>query len=189
MAGTPRPKTKARGFEMKEFEDIWPLMRGLWPHAELGDGFELRNLYRERLGRCKPELLEQAIKDVRANYSSRTPELKWILERYRALLRERKSQEASVSREDTSAEEEAAFLEEVERDREKTAFNSLLTPEEIDAVREEVARRVFLAGMVGKIHGPPETWSHFAKGIAWAIHSSSLSDQSQGPSQGQRQPA
>ena len=175
---------------MKTFEDIWPLMKGLWPHAELGEGFELRNLYRERLGRCKPELLEQAIKDVRANYSSRTPELKWILERYRALLREQKAQQASASGEDTTVEDEAAFLQEVARDRERIAFNlSLLTPGEISTLREEVARRTFLASMVGKIHGPPETWSHFAKGMAWAIHSSLLSDPSRGPNQGQKQPA
>lgn len=175
---------------MKSIEDIWPLMAALWPNAELGEGFELRNLYRERLGKCKPDLLEMAIKDVRANYSSRTPELKWILERYRALLREWKANQASPSGEQVSVDEDAAFVKEVMRDRERIAFNlSLLTPEEIGVLREEVARRTFLVSMAGKIHGPPETWSHFAKGIAWAIHSSLLSDQSQGPNQGQRQPA
>jgi hypothetical protein len=107
---------------MKTFEDIWPLMRALWPHADLGEGHELRNLYRERLGKCRPELLEQAIKDVRTNYSSRTPELKWILDRYRALFREWKANQAPIN-EGPTVDEEEQLRKEVMKDRERIAFN------------------------------------------------------------------
>tara|TARA_X000001382_G_scaffold15843_1_gene10064 strand:+ start:1831 stop:2367 length:537 start_codon:yes stop_codon:yes gene_type:complete len=169
---------------IKNFEDIWPLMKALWPTADLGEGHELRNLYRERLSKCKPELLESAIKDVRTNYSSKTPELKWILERYRHLLREWESNRGAVA--ETKEEDDAEFMKGVEADRERTAFNlSLLSPEEIGELREEIARRTYLQGIVGRLHGPPESWTHFSRGMAWALYSSLLSDQSQGHSQGQ----
>lgn len=173
---------------MKDFEEIWPLMKALWPHADLGDGHELRNLYRERLGKCKPALLEQAIKDVRANYSSRTPELKWILERYRTLYREWKAN-TTAGNEAPVEDDEAEIRKEVQRDRERIAFNlSLLTPEEIGELREEVARRTYLQSILGKVHGSPETWSHFTRGMVWALYMSSSSGRNQGLSQDQRQP-
>lgn len=171
---------------MKTFEDIWPLMKALWPHADLGEGYELRNLYRERLGKCKPSILEQAIKDVRTNYSSRTPELKWILERYRTLYRQWKENQTPVD--DTPPEDpDEALRAEIQKDRERIAFNlSLLTPEEIGLLREEVARRTFLASLVKKIHGPPETWSPFSQGMVWALHLSLLSEQNHARSHGPR---
>jgi len=163
-------------------------MRALWPHADLGEGHELRNLYRERLGKCRPELLEQAIKDVRTNYSSRTPELKWILERYRSLFREWKSNQTPIEEGPTKDEDEE-LLKEVIRDRERIAFNlSLLTDEEVETLRKEVARRVFLRSLAVKVHGPPDQWSPFTQGMAWALHSSLLSDQNQDPNRDPRQP-
>tara|TARA_R110000803_G_scaffold16114_7_gene44279 strand:- start:8827 stop:9360 length:534 start_codon:yes stop_codon:yes gene_type:complete len=169
---------------MKTFEDIWPLLKALWPAADLGEGFELRNLYRERLSKCRPEILERAVKDVRTNYSSKTPELKWILERYRNLLREWESNRTVVAC--SKEEEDEKYMEEVTRDRERTAFNlSLLTPEEIGELRKEIAHRTYLRGIVGRLHGPPESWTHFSRGMAWALYSSLSSDQNQGHSQGQ----
>jgi len=171
---------------LKTFEDIWPLMRALWPHADLGEGHELRNLYRERLGKCRPELLEQAIKDVRTNYSSRTPELKWILDRYRALFREWKSNQAPVN-EGPTVDEEEKLQKEVMKDRERIAFNlSLLTGEELAMLRKEVARRAFLRSLAVRVHGPPESWTPFTQGMVWALHSSLSSEPNQDRSQGPR---
>ena len=173
---------------MKDFDDIWPLMKALWPHADLGTGHELRGLYRKRLGKCRPELLEIALEDVRANYSSRTPELKWILERYRTLYREWK-ENTSKGNEAPVEDDGEDIRKEVERDRQRIAFNlSLLTTEEIDELREEVARRTYLQSILGKVHGSPETWSHFTRGMVWALYTSSLSGQSHGPSQELKQP-
>jgi len=171
---------------MKTFDDIWPMMQALWPHADLGDGPGLRNLYRERLSKCRPALLEQALKDVRTNYSSRTPELKWILERYRGLHREWESNISPVEQ-TSKEEEEKAYMDEVRQSRERIAFNlSLLTPDEIAKIRAELQKKPFLSSIVGKIHGPIEGWSYFSQGMAWALHSTLSSGQSPGPNQDQR---
>tara|TARA_R100001510_G_C7653796_1_gene212231 strand:+ start:2117 stop:2641 length:525 start_codon:yes stop_codon:yes gene_type:complete len=173
---------------MNNFDNVWPLMQSLWPHADLGDGFELRNLYRDRLSQCRPELLETAIKDVRANYSSKTPELKWILERYRKLLQEWRSNQESPTLTD-SEDPEKEMIREIEADRSRISFNlSLLSEEELCDLREEIARRPFLRSFAGRLGGPPDEWTHFQRGIAWALHTSLLSDQSQDHSQGQEPP-
>jgi hypothetical protein len=166
---------------MKTFEDVWPLLKALWPSADLGEGFELRNLYRERLGKCRPELLEAAIKDVRAQYSSKTPELKWIIERYRSLLREWESNRGVIA--ETKEEDDVEYMKEVEADRSRCSFNlSLLSPDEIAELRKEIASHTYLNGIAGRLHGPPESWTHFSRGMAWALYSSLSSGQSRGRS-------
>lgn len=161
------------------------MMKSFWPQADLGEGVELKKLYRERLRNCRPELLELALKEVRANYSSRTPELKWILEKYRRLLREWNSNQNKPAPGTEKGQADLEMMKEIEEDRERIAFNlSLLEAHEIDILKEDIAQRAFLQSLVGRYNGPPDQWSHFQKGVAWALYTSLSSDQSRGPSPG-----
>lgn len=168
---------------MKEFEEIWGMMGSLWPHADLGDGPGLKGLYRKKLkGFKRLDLLEMALEDVRTNYSSKTPELKWIRERYFQLLREWEDNREKASSRPTE-QSEAEYMKEVEESRERISFNlSLLTEDEMATLRKEMRSRPFLCSMAGGLHGPPGSWTHFSRGMAWALHTSLLSDQSRDPS-------
>jgi len=168
---------------MKDFEEVWGMMGSLWPHADLGEGPGLKGLYRKKLrGLKRLDLLESALEDVRASYSSKTPELRWIRDRYFKLLREYEDNRAKESSKPTG-QSEVDYMREVEESRERISFNlSLLTDDELANLRKEMRGRGFLCSISGSLHGPPDSWTHFSRGMAWALHTTLSSGQSPGPS-------
>ncbi len=66
-----------------EWEENIKKINGLWPDVSWG-GY-LRNLWTQKLQGLNQERLSKALDEVRSSYSSNTPQLKWVQEKYNAI--------------------------------------------------------------------------------------------------------
>lgn len=142
------------------------LAASLWPKSQWND--QVRELWRDRLRNVEPQLLKNAIQQVRCDRSSERVEIGWVLaevSRVRANQREAmRQQERSQDREDpdarTAREETEVTCEDIRRRR----TLSTLPEEKLEKIR------TWLRGLWSgcRCSGPPSEWSRIAVGLAAA---------------------
>ena len=146
-----------------------------WPDAEMPDS--VRQLWTRRLKNLNMNDLYESLDEVRVKYSSKTPQLKWVMEAYYEINGRRRTAPtqsvAEIEKEqlDQRLDEEAEqFMQKVEKD--------------LTMVSEDEKCRAAEA-LPFAVKRKPAEWGRITKGLVWQkLFGSSRSNASRSPSLG-----
>ena len=146
------------------WSDNRELMRELWPTAEMTPA--LCGLFHESLHYRNQEWVTIALKNVRKRYSSKTPELKWILA---AFFEHRDTLHASQPRVARNTYQDQNLEEVLVENGRRIILGELKKADEGDlALAINDVRQVVSLCSVESDKTDPELWSDLARGFIWA---------------------
>jgi DNA repair ATPase RecN len=123
------------------------------------------DLFTKRLGNLNQDWLSRAIENVRTNFTSNKPSIKWIIDEYKKIQEDErfKDRHKEITEKETSDNEE---LQSCDADLDTMRESIDCLP---DSVQESVARKVFqVTGIKIDFDVPVEEWSRMKVAMAAA---------------------
>ncbi len=135
-------------------------INGLWPDANWTQTES--EFYRKQLEGLNQDWLDEVIEEVRSNYSSKKPELKWFLDVYKRVMDDRTFHQRIAK--DRAKRMSDESINDIELEQMRNRLRELSMDEQI-----ELAERMRIAcGMNLNFEDPVENWSNTRVALATA---------------------